>query len=159
MTTTTTTSTIEINFSYGLVVVIASIVFMIVEGGLMIVYGIFIGLNPGNSGLYALMILNIIFAAISIGVGILSAVSNLNIVERLRDCLRPAQFILYVIVLIAFCVLAICCVVLNAIIFSFTNLTVLATIVIIITIVAFLVMIILSAINVGWVRCRMVRSN
>jgi hypothetical protein len=128
----------------------------------MVAYGIFIGLNNGNGGLYTLMIFNIVFAAINILAGIFSIVTNVSIIDCMKDCLRPVQYVLFVVALIAFCVLGVCAVVLNAFIFLYNNLQgmlIMASIVICVNFAAFIIMIILTCINLGWLRFKMSRSS
>jgi hypothetical protein len=152
-------TTVKVNLTYGLVVIIASAVFILLEIGLLIAYGICIGLNNGNGAIYTLLSFNVVFAFLAILVAIVSIVGNINIIERLRDCMRPVQFYLYIVILVAFIISGICAVILNAFIFIYSNLLPLAVVSIIVNFAAHVAMLIFSAINVGWVRCQMRSST
>ncbi|KAL0491812.1 hypothetical protein AKO1_010212 [Acrasis kona] len=147
--------------SYNVFVMVMSLFFIIVQIGLIVTYGVFTGINGGNSGFYTLMIFNIVFGAINLLVGLFNLITNVSVIDCMRDCLRPVQYILYVVGLIAFCVLGVIAVLLNAFIFIFSSiqsLLIMAVVVICINFVAFSFMIILSSINVGWVRCKLNRA-
>lgn len=124
-------------------------------------FAIFISLNNGNGGLYTLMIFNMIFSGISIIVGIFNIVSNISIIDCMKDCLRPVQYILFLTALIALCVLAVCSLILNAFIFIYHNIQsmlVMASVVICTNFIVFLIMTILAGINVGWLKCQLNRA-